>query len=230
MSTSTGHEEGLGAYLAGAPPRWKRTLDVAVVVAVVLLLWPLLLLIALWIKVCSPGPALFKQERIGFLGQPFMLWKFRTMSSDSEGDLHRRHLKGLIQAEEPMTKLDALGDPRLIPLAGFMRCCGLDELPQLINVWRGEMSLVGPRPCLPYEAREHQQWQKQRFDTLPGLTGLWQVSGKNRTTFEQMIRRDVSYVVKRSLWLDLKILLKTLPAIWGELSQRDYAGSLREMS
>ena len=111
-----------------------------------------------------------------------------------------------------MTKLDA-GDKRLIPGGRILRCLGLDELPQLINVLRGEMSLVGPRPCLPYEYEHYQARHGRRFDTLPGLTGLWQVSGKNRTTFEQMINWDITYVETKSLTLDLMIMLKTVPAI-----------------
>jgi lipopolysaccharide/colanic/teichoic acid biosynthesis glycosyltransferase len=112
-----------------------------------------------------------------------------------------------------MTKLDRRKDPRLIPLGASLRAIGLDELPQIINVLRGEMSLVGPRPCIPYEYELYEPWQQRRFDALPGLTGLWQVSGKNRTTFNQMIRLDIEYAERASLWLDLKIILKTLPAL-----------------
>src|SRR5208337_4939378 len=124
-----------------------------------------------------------------------------------------RHLEQLIQTDRPMTKLDASGDPRIISFGRLLRATGLDELPQLINVLRGEMSLVGPRPCLPYEYNKYQRWQKERFDTLPGLTGLWQVGGKNKTTFTEMICLDIRYARTRTLWLDLEILLKTFPAI-----------------
>ena len=112
-----------------------------------------------------------------------------------------------------MTKLDAQNDPRLIPLGALLRATGLDELPQIINVLRGEMSFVGPRPCIPYEYERYQPWQRRRFDAVPGLTGLWQVSGKNRTTFNEMIRLDIEYSERLSLGLDLKIIFRTLPAL-----------------
>jgi lipopolysaccharide/colanic/teichoic acid biosynthesis glycosyltransferase len=136
------------------------------------------------------------------------------MYEDAETRSHREHFRQLMGAEVPMTKLDARRDPRLIPLGAALRATGLDELPQLINVVRGEMSLVGPRPCIPYEYEAYQPWQRRRFDAVPGLTGLWQVSGKNRTTFNEMIRLDIEYSERVSLWLDLKIIIKTLPAIW----------------
>lgn len=111
-----------------------------------------------------------------------------------------------------MTKLD-VDDPRIIPLGRALRLTGLDELPQLVNVLRGEMSLIGPRPCMPYESAGFKHWQNRRFDTIPGLTGLWQVSGKNKTTFNQMMRLDIAYARRHSLWTDIDILFKTLPAI-----------------
>lgn len=116
-----------------------------------------------------------------------------------------------------MTKLDARGDPRVNSFGRWLRATGADELPQLFNILRGEMSFVGPRPCLPSEYNRHLPWQKERFHTLPGLTGLWQVSGKNRTTFKEMIDLDIQYVRERSLWLDLKIILKTIPAVMAEV-------------
>ena len=113
----------------------------------------------------------------------------------------------------PMTKMDNRGDSRIIPFGKILRSSGLDELPQLINVLQGEMSLVGPRPCLPYEAQQYQDWQRERFNGVPGLTGLWQVSGKNRTTFTRMIELDVEYTRRKSLWLDLWIIAMTIPAL-----------------
>jgi lipopolysaccharide/colanic/teichoic acid biosynthesis glycosyltransferase len=121
---------------------------------------------------------------------------------------------------EPMTKLDSRGDTRLIPFGRLLRAAGLDELPQLINVLRGEMSLVGPRPCLPSEYDRHLPWQRDRFRTLPGLTGLWQVSGKNQTTFSEMIDLDMQYVRTQSPLLDLKILLKTIPVVVAEITKK----------
>ena len=113
-----------------------------------------------------------------------------------------------------MTKLDAQNDPRLIPMGSLLRATGLDELPQLLNVLRGEMSIVGPRPCLPYEYELYDAQERRRFNAVPGLTGLWQVSGKNRTTFDRMIQLDIEYSERRNLWLDVQIILQTLPALW----------------
>jgi len=169
--------------------------------------------VALVVICGSRGPVFFRQRRVGYKGREFTLFKFRTMQVDAETGSHRDHFRQLMEREVPMTKLDARSDPRLIPLGATLRATGLDELPQLINVLRGEMSLVGPRPCIPYEYELYQPWQRRRFDAVAGLTGLWQVSGKNRTTFNEMIRLDIEYSERVSLWLDLKIILKTLPAL-----------------
>jgi lipopolysaccharide/colanic/teichoic acid biosynthesis glycosyltransferase len=197
--------------------RWKRVLDVTCALIAIPSLLPLLAMIALLTKATSKGSLLFKQERIGFLGRPFTLFKFRTMRVGADTSRHEQHVAGLIDGNVPMTNLDAHGDARLIPAARVLRAAGLDELPQLINVLRGDMSLVGPRPCLPSEYAMYLPWQKERFQALPGLTGLWQVSGKNRTTFNEMIDCDIHYVRRQSLWLDLKIMLKTIPALMGEV-------------
>jgi exopolysaccharide production protein ExoY len=148
------------------------------------------------------------------------MWKFRTMHVNADTTLHRNYLQELICNEKEMTKLDHGRDPRIIPFGNFLRSTAIDELPQLINVLLGDMSLVGPRPCLSYEAREYDPWQKRRFDTLPGLTGLWQVSGKNRTTFKEMMRLDIDYARKRALLLDVMIVLKTIPAIIVQVAER----------
>ena len=195
-------------------PGWKRALDLTVI----LLLSPAVLLIgsfvALLIKIGSPGPVLFKQKRVGFCGREFTCFKFRTMRVNAETDSHRLHTQQLIKSCTPMIKLDASKDPRLIPFGPLLRTSGLDELPQLLNVVRGEMSLVGPRPCIPYEYENYEPWHRRRFDAVPGLTGLWQVSGKNRTTFEQMVQLDIEYAERKSLSLDVTIMLKTFSAIW----------------
>ena len=170
--------------------------------------------VAFLVKCGSPGPALFRQRRVGYKGREFTCYKFRTMRVGAEAAPHRDHFRQLMENDVPMTKLDARSDPRLVPLGALLRATGLDELPQLFNILRGEMSLVGPRPCIPYEYEVYQPWQRLRFDAVPGLTGLWQVSGKNRTTFNEMIRLDIEYSERKSLWLDLKIMLKTLPAVW----------------
>jgi lipopolysaccharide/colanic/teichoic acid biosynthesis glycosyltransferase len=138
------------------------------------------------------------------------------MQVNADAGSHRDHARQLINSEAPMVKLDASRDPRLIPLGAALRASGLDELPQLLNVLRGEMSIVGPRPCIPYEYDLYEPWQRRRFDAVPGLTGLWQVSGKNRTTFVQMIRLDIEYSQRSSLWLDIGIIFKTLPALWSQ--------------
>lgn len=188
-------------------------LDLALIMAALPVLAAAAVLICLVIKAVSRGPLLFRQERIGFLGRPFTCLKFRTMQVDAAPAAHQGYLKSLIQSDEPMTKMDMIGDPRLIPLGSLLRASGLDEMPQFVNVIRGEMSIVGPRPCTPYEYASYSTWQKQRFNSLPGLTGLWQVSGKNKTTFEEMVRMDISYVEGKSLGWDLAIMAKTGPAI-----------------
>jgi lipopolysaccharide/colanic/teichoic acid biosynthesis glycosyltransferase len=172
-----------------------------------------MLVIAVAIRLVSTGPALYVQERIGYEGRPFRLYKFRTMQTGADTATHRQHLGYLMRKDVPMVKMDAQGDHRIIPFGLLLRSSGLDELPQVFNVLRGEMSLVGPRPCLPYEYEQYLPWQKKRFSALPGLTGLWQVSGKNRTTFTEMIQLDIAYAHRQTLWLDLIIILKTLPAL-----------------
>jgi lipopolysaccharide/colanic/teichoic acid biosynthesis glycosyltransferase len=194
-------------------PRWKRALDIAAIVMALPLLVPLTIVIGVIIRMVSTGPILFKQERIGFRGRRFMCLKFRTMYCGAATSTHEGHLQQLMNSNVPMTKMDATGDSRIIPLGRLLRCSGLDELPQLVNVLKGEMSLVGPRPCLAYEAAKYLPWQMERFNAVPGLTGLWQVNGKNRTTFTRMIQLDIEYTRTKSLALDLKIILKTIPAL-----------------
>jgi len=194
-------------------PAWKRILDVSLTLGALPVLVPMSAVIAVAIKCVSRGPVLFRQERIGLNGKPFICLKFRTMRVNAPTTGHQAYLATLMKSDQPMTKMDCKGDPRLIPLGSILRSTGLDELPQLINVVRGEMSIVGPRPCLRYEYDSYEPWQKQRFNSLPGLTGLWQVNGKNKTTFEQMIRMDIRYAETRSLRLDLLIMLKTVPVL-----------------
>ena len=195
-------------------PLWKDILDVVFALIALILLSPLFLLIGVYIKIADPGPVFFRQERIGFRGKKFECWKFRTMKVNNDAAVHEEYLKSLIKdGDQAMIKLDAKKDPRIIPLGWLMRQSGLDELPQLVNVLRGDMSLVGPRPCLPYEAKEYEQWHAERFDSVPGLTGLWQVSGKNRTTFKEMMRFDIRYSRRMSFWMEMQILFKTFPAI-----------------
>jgi len=199
---------------ASGLPLWKRALDFAIIFALLPGIALLGAFIALLIKCGSSGPVLFYQRRIGYRGREFTCLKFRTMRHNADTGFHQKHTQNLIQTQAPMVKLDGKRDPRLIPFGTALRATGLDELPQLINVLRGEMSIVGPRPCVPYEAELFEPWHRRRFNAVPGLTGLWQVSGKNRTTFNQMVQLDIDYSEQMSLALDLKIILKTLPALW----------------
>ena len=195
---------------------WKRLLDVVCILATAPVWVPLGLLIAAVIKVASPGPIFFQQERVGYLGRRFSCLKFRTMVVNADTTVHQGHLEQLMSSDRPMTKLDKAGDSRLIRCGLLLRTLGLDELPQLLNVLKGEMSLVGPRPCLPYEYEKYLPRHRMRCATLPGLTGLWQTSGKNRTTFEEMIDLDVHYASHKSLFMDLKIIVMTIPALMGQ--------------
>jgi lipopolysaccharide/colanic/teichoic acid biosynthesis glycosyltransferase len=210
-------------------PVWKRVLDLTVIVLFAPALVLVGALVALVIVCGSRGPVLFRQQRVGYRGRKFTCLKFRTMQVGADTKSHQGHTAQLIKSDVPMTKLDACRDPRIIPFGSVLRATGLDELPQMLNVLRGEMSLVGPRPCIPYEYEMYEPWQRRRFDAAPGLTGLWQVSGKNRTTFNQMINLDIEYSERASLGLDLKIMLKTLPALITQcLDQRAAAVNRKE--
>jgi len=200
-----------GSNLTGFGLFVKRILDIVLAVALLLLLAPLMLLIAFAIKAMSKGPVFFKQKRIGYKMRPFTFLKFRSMHVNQKDDAHRELVKEWAAAEKGEKKLYKLTkDPRIIPLVGrFIRTFSLDELPQLLNVIKGDMSLVGPRPCIPYELEHYRSWHKMRFDILPGITGLWQVSGRNLLTFAEMVELDISYLENWSLFLDIKIMLKT---------------------
>ena len=201
-------------------PFAKRLLDLTCLLLALPTLLPLFLVIGAVIKIVSPGPVFFRQERVGFMGRKFWIYKFRTMHVNAETSTHQNHLKDLIGSDRPMEKMDSKGDPRVIKFGSLLRSSGLDELPQLINVLRGEMSLVGPRPCTQYEYEQFQPWHKQRFRALPGLTGLWQVSGKNKTTFNAMINLDIRYANNWSLWMDLKIMLMTFPVLLSQVKEQ----------
>jgi lipopolysaccharide/colanic/teichoic acid biosynthesis glycosyltransferase len=194
-------------------PRWKRLLDITLIFLSLPLWLTVIIVVSIWIKLVSPGPILFRQERIGYKGKRFTLFKFRTMAVNVETRSHEVHLQHLINSDSPMTKLDASGDPRIIFGGRILRAMGLDELPQIFNVLRREMSLVGPRPCTVNELQCYKPWQEERLDALPGVTGYWQVNGKNKTTFTEMIEMDIYYARNLSLTLDLAIVLKTVPAI-----------------
>jgi lipopolysaccharide/colanic/teichoic acid biosynthesis glycosyltransferase len=192
-----------------------RALDLVATVALVLLLAPLLLLLALIIKLDSPGPVLFRQPRVGRGRRHFLVAKFRTMQHGADHDVHRDYMLALIESGTPAPKL--AGDARVTRFGAFLRRTSLDELPQLWNVLRGEMSLVGPRPPIPYEVDHYPPHWFERFLVKPGVTGLWQVSGRSEVSLEEMIELDVDYARRRSVLLNVWILLRTIPAV---LSQR----------
>jgi exopolysaccharide production protein ExoY len=198
-------------------PRWKRLLDVTLILLSLPVWLTVIIVVSIWIKLVSPGPILFRQERIGYKGRRFTIFKFRTMAVNVETRSHEQHLEQLINSDGPMTKLDAAGDPRIIFGGRILRAMGLDELPQIFNVLRREMSLIGPRPSTVNEFQCYKTWQEERLDALPGLTGYWQVNGKNKTTFSEMIDLDIYYARNLSLSLDVAILVKTLPAILGQV-------------
>ena len=194
----------------------KRTFDVTVSALAIVLLFPLWLLLALLIKFDSKGPVLYKQERVGMDGRLFLLYKFRTMIADADPEMHREYQRAFIEgraeanlgnAQKPTYKLFA--DPRITRVGQFLRRTSLDEVPQLLNVLMGDMSIVGPRPPIPYEVEAYELWHRKRLDMKPGVTGLWQVSGRNRLPFEEMVRLDLFYIENWSLLLDLKIILRT---------------------
>jgi len=200
----------------------KRAMDIAGSAALILLLLPVLAAIAAIIKLTSKGPVLFTQERLGEFGARFKCLKFRSMYLNNDPKIHqdyiRQFIAGSTEAEEP--SLDApvvykiIKDPRVTVIGRFLRKTSMDELPQLWNVFAGKMSLVGPRPPLPYEFEIYEFWHRRRvLEVKPGITGLWQVSGRSRTRFDEMVRLDLRYCRSWSLWLDLKILLATPKAV-----------------
>jgi exopolysaccharide biosynthesis polyprenyl glycosylphosphotransferase len=195
----------------------KRIFDTIAVVIALILLAPLFLLISIMIKLDSRGPILFRQLRVGEHGQQFLMLKFRSMFIEADPNIHKKHVTHLISqnisvengAEQGQSSLKLENDPRITRVGRFIRKTSLDELPQLFNILLGEMSLVGPRPPIPYEVDLYKDWHKKRFEAIPGLTGLWQVEGRNRVSFDEMVRLDLEYIEKQSLWLDIKIILKT---------------------
>src|SRR5213083_2443986 len=200
-------------------PGWKSALDITCILLALPIWLPLMTLLMLVTRLASPGPIFYRQKRVGLGGKHFLIWKFRTMKVSAETQSHERYLEELIHVNCPMTKLDAYGDPRLAPFGRFLRASGLDELPQILNVVCGEMSLVGPRPCTPNEFAHYELWQRDRVNGLPGLTGYWQVNGKNKTTFNEMIVMDLFYLKNLSILLDLKIMLKTCAVIAAQLGE-----------
>jgi lipopolysaccharide/colanic/teichoic acid biosynthesis glycosyltransferase len=195
-----------------------RALDIAVGGIALLLLSPVMILIAIAIRITSPGPALFRQVRVGYLGSEFVMFKFRTMYRDNDDAIHRAFVTAMLTEGEPTSPSEEgifklTDDPRVTRIGAFLRRSSLDELPQLLNVLRGNMSLVGPRPALPWEIRLFKPEAMVRFQVKPGLTGLWQVSGRSTLTMQQAFQLDTQYVSRRSLRLDLAILIRTIPVV-----------------
>ncbi len=193
----------------------KRWFDLAAASVLLLLTLPLLLTLALLVRLTSSGPVLFRQTRVGLHGRTFELLKFRSMYVGADDSLHREYVTRLLRGQEIATQglFKLAADPRITPLGRTLRRFSLDELPQLLNVLRGDMSLVGPRPSLPWEVQMFPPWARSRQTVRPGITGLWQVSGRNRLTMLAGLELDVEYVERRGLRLDLLILLRTLPVL-----------------
>jgi lipopolysaccharide/colanic/teichoic acid biosynthesis glycosyltransferase len=190
-------------------PRWKRALDLTLVIAALPTLLPIFLVIALAVRLSGPGGVFFLQTRIGHGGKPFGMIKFRSMYADAEA----RRAALLAQSDREGICFKSRNDPRITPVGRILRRCSLDELPQLINVLRGEMSLVGPRPALPEEVRAYPQPALERLSVLPGITGLWQVCGRAEIGFEEMVELDLHYARDGRLSLDLHILWRTVSAV-----------------
>jgi len=198
----------------------KRMLDIVGGIAGLIIFSPLFLIIPVVIKLTSPGPVLFRQERLGRFGKKFVFLKFRTMAVDNDDNLHRNYVRNLIDPENGSCagsqkpgdegSFKIRNDPRVTMVGKFLRNTSLDELPQFINVLKGEMSLVGPRPPIPYECDAYKLWHMKRvIEVKPGISGLWQVEARSSTSFDEMVRLDLKYIREWSLWLDIKIMLKT---------------------
>ena len=193
-----------GTYLV------KRLIDIIASILLLLMLMPLFAIIMLLIYLSSPGPVFYKQTRVGRWGKLFTMWKFRSMYPDADERLKE------IMAKNEMTGgviFKMKNDPRIIPIGRFIRKASIDELPQLWNVLKGDMSLVGPRPALPSEVNQYSLQDRQRLEVIPGITCIWQVSGRSDIPFPQQVQLDVQYIQSQSLLLDLKLLLKTIPAV-----------------
>ncbi len=201
-----------------AVPLWKHCLDWVVILVTSPVWMPAALFCWVWINLVSKGGALYTQERIGYGGKPFTIYKFRSMNKGADTNVHHQYLQELIASGRPMTKLDH-DDSRLIRGGKCLRATGLDELPQLINVLKGEMSIVGPRPCTPAERSQYAPSFRKRFNGLPGITGSWQVNGKNKTTCRRMMALDIQYLRHQSIITDLVIMLRTGPAILGQVME-----------
>lgn len=197
----------------------KRALDIVGSTAGLIAFGVVFVGVAIAVKLTSKGPVFFRQERVGVAGRPFTMFKFRTMQVNADPRIHQQYVEGFIQSSPLATSgkdavFKLVDDPRVTPVGEFLRKSSLDELPQFWNVLRGDMSLVGPRPPIAYEVARYKRWHRRRvLEAKPGMTGLWQVTGRSRTTFDDMVRLDLRYAGKVSVWTDLKILLATPRAV-----------------
>jgi len=199
----------------------KRLFDIVLSLVFLIILSPIILLITILIKMDSIGPVFYKQTRIGEYGKSFEMIKFRSMRIGAPQNDHKEYTTRLIQENVDPTNFTGVNngslkrsvDPRITPFGAFIRRFSLDELPQFFNVAIGDMSLVGPRPPLPYEVDVYEQWHRRRLEVLPGITGLWQVTARNQVSFDEMVRLDIEYIDNYSMWMDVKIILQTPWAI-----------------
>ncbi len=215
-----------GVPIAPTPPGYrfaKRSMDLVSAGLGLAITSPALLGIGLAVRLESPGPILFRQERVGLGGRVFTVYKFRSMYARADEGAHREYVRTLLaggrRREGEGTWVPIAADPRVTRVGRFLRRAHLDELPQLLNILRGDMSLVGPRPPIPYEVELYEPWQLARLSVIPGLTGLWQANGWGRLSFEEGVKLDLEYVRRRSFWLDLRIVLRT---IWQILTGRQF--------
>ncbi|MCH7511091.1 MAG: sugar transferase [Chloroflexi bacterium] len=199
---------------------WKRPLDLVTGAALLLASFPLWIIIALLIKLGSRGPVFYTQEAIGRGGEPFRLYKFRTMRTDADNERHRAYIATFVDGKSAQDEdggerkvYKMVDDDRVTRVGRWLRRLSVDELPQLLNVLRGEMSLVGPRPPLPYEFALYDDWARQRLAVQPGITGLYQVTLRSEASFREMVEVDLEYIRRRSLWLDLGIMARTAPVM-----------------
>jgi lipopolysaccharide/colanic/teichoic acid biosynthesis glycosyltransferase len=219
-SSTTYVDRGPDSYPKRSSLFVKKSVDIVGSLFALILFSPLLVAIAIAIKLTSRGPILFRQQRIGQSGRPFTFLKFRSMHSTNSHAIHEEYMKRLISGAAGAEQLSGnqsvyklTGDPRITPVGRFLRQTSLDELPQFLNVLLGQMSLVGPRPPIPYEVEYYDIWHKRRLLVKPGITGLWQVKGRSRIKFAEMVRLDLEYARSWSIWLDIKILLQTPLAV-----------------
>jgi lipopolysaccharide/colanic/teichoic acid biosynthesis glycosyltransferase len=202
-----------------ADPRWKRPLDIVAAGLLLLVSLPLWLIVALLIKLTSPGPVFYVQAAVGRGGRTFHFYKFRSMRADADDAAHRRYIARFVRGPDgggsdgtgDLYKMEE--DARVTAVGRWLRRSSLDELPQLLNVLKGDMSLVGPRPPLPYEYELYDDWARRRLAVRPGITGLYQVTRRSRAGFREMVAIDLEYIERRSLWLDLSIMARTLPVM-----------------